>query len=750
MSSGGLSIGELVGTISLNDQFSGPINDVAKAVGLSGESFRAITGAAGLAVGAIGSATAAIVALGIHGADVDDVQSSFYGLAKGVGASGDAMLGALKEGTLGTISNFDLMKASNGALATGLVTTTDQMRTLAAGAHLLADRTGGDTATAFDTLTSAMATGRTQGLKQLGVFSDSDAALEKYAISVHKNVSDLDAHTVAVIKSNSVLSALKAALDAAGPAQVDFGDRINQGKAAIQNMVDSVSIAVANSPVLATAMDAVASAITNAFGGDQSAKVNTLIGYVNQFAFFLGLTASVAVSVAIAVSDAFHGTQMIFNEFLSTLSSGVQTVAGWLLDIANTGAKVPGTIGEGFKAMQGPLQTVVDLSGSLKLGFDDSASSAASAGTTMGNSLAVVQAAVDGVVVGMQEAANATNTYTGSAAAAAPAVKAIGDGMAWTVAQEKAYQDAMLAAITTQDQQTANGIAQTQTLNDQIALIQTTGLANQLLANQQAQATELADLQTKYDVESATYSNLAALIKEKYALMTSAAIDSANSQSLAATSLADSQQTSSQRALETALANYNTLLTSGKATYQQLLAAATAVANANQKIDDDSTKKKIANYVMVAESISGILKSLFGKSKAAAIAAAIIDTAVAVTKSLASAPWPLNLVPAAAALAAGIAQVKVIEGTSYRTGTPGTSFVDFGRGTSATLHGNEAVVNAAQGATLGEVLAGMVGDALRAGENRTVEQLQRMEDSAAARDRLLPLRIRDYAQLAGA
>src|SRR5262249_12459649 len=146
---------------------------------------------AGLMVGAVGAATAAVVALGSRGADVADVQASFDGLTAAAGASADVMLGELQKGTLGTISNFDLMKMANKALGSGLIKSSEDMGTLAAGAQLLADRTGGDTKEAFETLTEAIASGRTAHLKQLGLFVDSKVAVQDYATSLGKSVGDL-------------------------------------------------------------------------------------------------------------------------------------------------------------------------------------------------------------------------------------------------------------------------------------------------------------------------------------------------------------------------------------------------------------------------------------------------------------------------------------------------------------------------------------------------------------------------------
>jgi len=114
-----------------------------------------------------------IVDLGNRGAQVDDVAGSFEALTAKTGETADMMLGKLREGVVGTLSDYDLMTLANKTLGSGLIKTSADMGVLAAGARTLAKATGETTKEAFDTLTSAMASGRTAALKQVGLFVDS-------------------------------------------------------------------------------------------------------------------------------------------------------------------------------------------------------------------------------------------------------------------------------------------------------------------------------------------------------------------------------------------------------------------------------------------------------------------------------------------------------------------------------------------------------------------------------------------------
>lgn len=78
-------------------------------------------------------------------------------------------------------------------------------------------------------------------------------------------------------------------------------------------------------------------------------------------------------------------------------------------------------------------------------------------------------------------------------------------------------------------------------------------------------------------------------------------------------------------------------------------------------------------YASMASGIASSLQQAFAKSKAVAIAVALINTYESVTKALAAYPPPFNYVAAAAALAAGLAQVANIRKTTKEGGGGGAA-----------------------------------------------------------------------------
>jgi hypothetical protein len=120
-------------------------------------------------------------------------------------------------------------------------------------------------------------------------------------------------------------------------------------------------------------------------------------------------------------------------------------------------------------------------------------------------------------------------------------------------------------------------------------------------------------------------------------------------------------------------------------------------------------------------------------------------------KAIAATPLPWGLIPAAAAAAMGAAQLAKIFGSNpgFAMGTPGTSFVDFGKESTIKVHNREAIVNQAQGATLAEMVAGQVRDAVQTDRSGLLSEIKGMRSDARDRDRVLPIWIRD-ALLQGA
>lgn len=298
-------------------QWAGLFDKIAGGVAVGNLVSDAFKSAAAVLVGIPGDLAAVLQ----HGSDVDDVASAFGRMTANIGGSGVA-LAALREGTKNTVSDFDLMKSVNGALADGVQLTTDNMKTLAAGARTLAQSGFGSTKDAMDELTHAMETGKAKGLSLIGVHINADEALARYAVTIHRSVDDFTDQDKVAATAAETLRKLSVRLKETGDLSLDAGEKIDQGKVALANFEDAVARGIANSPVLAAGMDAAGTAIRDAFGGHQEEAVRRVVAVVEQLTVSAVTGASYMVEGAASLVKAYETARSTFDSFLAASQQG--------------------------------------------------------------------------------------------------------------------------------------------------------------------------------------------------------------------------------------------------------------------------------------------------------------------------------------------------------------------------------------------------------------------------------------------
>jgi len=716
---------------------------------------------------AFGKIISGIEELGNRGAQVDDVANSFSVLTEKTGESADVMLGKLREGVVGTLSDYDLMVLANKTLGSGLVKTSDDMGALAAGARTLAKATGETTAQAFDTLTSAMASGRTAALKQVGLFVDSKVALEDYSQAIHKNVSDFTDADRAQALAAASLAALRQRMKDIVPDAADFGELIDQAKVRLSNFKDQVAVGVSQSPVFAAGMKTMGRALGDAFGTDNKAQAAEMVRIIEKVAIGATYVAQGVVALGTVFATVFSAIGVVVNGTMTTLAVFVTGVAAGVEALAKLAAAVPGT-GAGMDALANSAhdarERMVEMSASL------AESTAESARGVMGHSaLQQKLDAVGGVIMRVRDAMVAAK---GSTAETTNAVVELGKSAPEAAARTKdsatkiadafsalyadvltatkiglekrlyeiefarqkeidglknlkemtvAEHDEMERLINQKyDQRRAAAILagdeivnKEREVQNEIALLNTTGTANKLLQIQIARDKEIEALAFLKLANETRYQEDVAAVNEKYRIQAEQARGYYATIEQAATAAGFKTREEMQLEADNAKRLYDEMLTSGKFTYQELEKAKKKATDAAAAMDKVETLGALQKFDIIASSASTILRSLFGKNKNAAIAAAIIDTAAAVAKTLAQYPFPFSLVPAAAAAAAGYAQVKAIREVNpagFAEGTPGLDFANFGPESWHPLHNQEAVIPRGGGHLLaGEIASAMPG-----------------------------------------
>ena len=302
------------------------------------KSVTALGQAAGLVGGAMAALGAAVVALGERGADVDDVTSAFNRL----NADAPKALQALRAGVGGLLTDYELMKPLNGALSAGFKMNATDAYTLSRAAWVLSDAQGGDLKESYDVIAKAMATGKVNALAALGVnVEQKGAALALKAALDHEGES-ITSNAAKNANRQAALEALNRVVLAAGNQELDFGEKLTRVKVQIGNMTDSLGVAIATSPVIATAMDAAGTALQSAFGANQTQTIQTLVGYVNKFAILLVDVASVGVSTAKYLDFAWQGLKMMFSGLMTVIFALAEGVNKSFASILEGASKIPG------------------------------------------------------------------------------------------------------------------------------------------------------------------------------------------------------------------------------------------------------------------------------------------------------------------------------------------------------------------------------------------------------------------------
>lgn len=313
-------------------------------------SFSALGQFMGLLGAGVATVGSAVVALGVRGSTVIGVKNSFDTLARSVGDTGDAILSVTRTATKGLISDMDVMSAVNKGILLGLPLTSKEMGTLASTAIVLGKAMQRGPTDALNDLITGLGRGSPLILDNLGITLDSARAYEKYGASVGKAGKDLtDAEKkIALYREATSAAALKVA--ELGGINLTFADRVTQGKVALGNLVDGMSMAVATSPAINRAMEVIGGSVIGAFGGNSQKAVSMLGDYVNRFAIFLVSAAKVAIEGASRIVQVWDLVKVVLQGVMVGVTALAEGTVIGLGAIVSAASKIP-VIGEKFKGL---------------------------------------------------------------------------------------------------------------------------------------------------------------------------------------------------------------------------------------------------------------------------------------------------------------------------------------------------------------------------------------------------------------
>lgn len=297
---------------------------------------------AGLGVAAVGGLTAAVVELGEHGAEVNDVSQGFQRFA-GSADQASAILTTMRAGVQGSISDFALQTDALHLMSAGVQLSTTDYGTLTKAALVLGHEGFGPTKEILDQLTQSLITGRTRTIERMTGVLDAKEAEDEYATSIGVNAKELDKAGQAEAKRQEIMQRLRDVVDAAGEQELSFADRMAQMRTAVVNANDALSVAVATSPVLGELLNSVGTSLEDAFGAHQVQTIQTLIGWINQGAIGLVSMAESGLTGAKVLDDAWYGTREILANLEGAIVNVALTFARVAAAEADFASKLPGS-----------------------------------------------------------------------------------------------------------------------------------------------------------------------------------------------------------------------------------------------------------------------------------------------------------------------------------------------------------------------------------------------------------------------
>lgn len=192
--------------------------------------------------------TAAIVVLGKRGAEVSDIRNAFYSLNAQFGIMADDTLVKLRAGANGTISDFNLMRTANLALAgstdavgQAYLQNFDKILQIA---QVQARATGQSTEFLFDSLIRGIKRASPMLIDNTGLIVNETEANKKYAESIGVAVESLTEEQKQLALLQATLEAGDKAIAAAGGVQLTTTMKIQQMAVTLQNTFDRAALAV--------------------------------------------------------------------------------------------------------------------------------------------------------------------------------------------------------------------------------------------------------------------------------------------------------------------------------------------------------------------------------------------------------------------------------------------------------------------------------------------------------------------------
>lgn len=398
-------------------------------------------------LGEIKSLATALPEIALKGAGVADVEENFTHLAAGAGRLGATLVGELRSGTHGTISDFELMKTASKDLTAGMGLTDKQFGVLAKGAFALAQATGTDVKGALDTMNDAMLTGRTRALALLTGKIDATKAEEDYAKSLGTTADHLSAEGKIEASREAILKAVGAATERLGEQTDGLDERVAQAGVAWDNFRDNLGKTIATSAVLDAGLSGLQSAITDALGPAQGALIDAIARKVDDAAIAAISLGKVGVESGAALAKEWYAAKVVFGD-VAQVVDGVRLSILLTQQAAALGI-LPGTADlQKWKALD---ETIGRLELTMKLRGDSLQADKAAQGSIDSATQGYLKT-LDALQVKMEAARSTAASFVGPLEDGASAQQRAADAAARHAAMLQASKEEIAAAKKAQEE----------------------------------------------------------------------------------------------------------------------------------------------------------------------------------------------------------------------------------------------------------------------------------------------------------
>lgn len=236
----GEQTGKTVGS-SLSDN----IEEAFSSLKNPASSFSNLLGKVGVAAGLLGASILAIkksVDLAFSGEKLESLNKQFESLSRQAGISSSVLLEGFQKAADGLVDTSDIMVAANKALVS-LEISADKLPDVFEAARKASAVFGGDILSNFELLNSAIASGNTRSLRQIGIIVDSKKAIDDFAASLGVSADRLNQAGKQQAVLNAVLEKSKDAFSSVSADLNKNGNELQRLKTILIDLKEAIEIA---------------------------------------------------------------------------------------------------------------------------------------------------------------------------------------------------------------------------------------------------------------------------------------------------------------------------------------------------------------------------------------------------------------------------------------------------------------------------------------------------------------------------